>query len=146
VIRYGHRAGWLCRLEVALALALAVALSSFPSSSGAYGAVTSLPALLVATWVPDGGVDALVSSGDTIYVGGDFSRWTAPTGTAAVVDNDRVRNEADTARERRARLPLRRLERSLRRHPRLRSSPGRSGQDHRNLPQTPLLGERQRKV
>jgi hypothetical protein len=76
----------LCRLEVGLAVGVALAVSSFASSGVAYGAVPALPGVLVSTWVPDGGVDALLSSGDTIYVGGYFSRWTAATGTAAVVD------------------------------------------------------------
>ena len=58
--------------------------------------------------------------------------------------NDRIRSEADTARERRGRLPLRRLERSVQGRSRLHSSPESSGQDHRHLPQTPLLGEPER--
>jgi hypothetical protein len=76
----------LWRLQVGLAVGLAVAVSSFSSSGVASGAVPGLPDVLVSTWVPDGSVDALLSSGDTIYVGGSFSRWTAPTGSAAVVD------------------------------------------------------------
>jgi hypothetical protein len=55
--------------------------------------------------------------------------------------NDRIRSEADTARERQARPPLRRLERSVHRPPRLHSSPESSGQSYRGFPQTPLVGD-----
>jgi hypothetical protein len=75
---------WIWAAVVVTAMALSC-LGSAPSvDAAAFGP----PTVLVPTWVPNGNVDALTSSGDTIYVGGDFSRWTTPTGAAAVVDRD----------------------------------------------------------